>query len=192
MTVNIVNEIKQPGSLLEQTLAAAARDAQMVTPEGKPLRRLTEGVMIRDVPTHSDARGSLFEMFDPRWGWHPEPLVFVYCFSLRPGFAKGWNLHKEHEDRYIVMNGEMELVLYDPRPDSSTCGEVCSIVLSEHRRQVVNVPKFVWHADHNIGTTDVLVVNLPTRSYDHVNPDKYRLPLDTPLIPHRFERVQGW
>ena len=47
----------------------------------------------------------------------------------------------------------------------------------------MTVPKFVWHADHNIGTNDVLVVNFPTEPYDHANPDKYRLPLNTPLIP---------
>ena len=58
--------------------------------------------------------------------------------------------------------GVMELVLFDPRPESPTCGEVCRIVLSEHNRCLVNVPRNVWHADHNIGATDVVVVNFPT------------------------------
>lgn len=173
-------------SLLDTTLAAATADRQTVAVDGKPLRRLTEGVQIRDLTTHVDERGSVVELFDPRWQWHPDPLVFVYSFTIRPGVVKGWNLHKLHEDRYCLLQGEMELVLYDPRPESATCGEVCRIVLSALRRQIVNVPRNVWHADHNIGSTDALVVNCPTRPYDHASPDKYRLPIDTELIPYQF------
>jgi len=56
----------------------------------------------------------------------------------------------------------------------------------------MNVPPGIWHANHNIGTKDVIVVNCPTTPYDHENPDKYRLPLDTDLIPYRFEQRRGW
>lgn len=172
-------------------LAAARRDQQMATPEGEPVRRLTEGVRIRPLPMHIDERGSVCEIFDPRWGWHPDPMVFAYVFTIRPGVVKGWNLHRDHEDRYALVQGDMELVLYDPRPDSSTAGEVCRIALSGQQRCLVNVPRNVWHADHNIGTTDVLVVNFPTIQYDHASPDKYRLPLDTDLIPHSFGNATG-
>ncbi len=178
--------------LLETTLAAAKRDAAMVSSAGVPKQSLTEGVVFRPSPTHADARGSVFELFDLRWNWHPDPLVFAYTFTIRPGFVKGWNLHKEHEDRYCVLLGEMELVLFDPRPESTTCGQVCRIVLSERNRGIVNVPRNVWHADHNIGTSDVVVVNFPTMAYDHGNPDKYRLPIDSDLIPYRFPGARGW
>jgi len=179
-------------STLERTLAEATRDIQTVTTEGAPLRRLTEGVTVHNIQTHVDARGSVAELFDERWPTFRDPLVFAYMFTIRPGFAKGWNLHKTHVDRYVLLQGEMELVLFDPRPESSTYNEVCRIVLSGHQRRIVTVPKFVWHADHNIGTNDVLVVNFPTEPYDHANPDKYRLPLNTPLIPHSFKGASGW
>lgn len=182
---------RQNRNLLEETLAAARRDPQLAKASGEPVRRLTDGVHIRSLPTHADFRGTVCELLDPRWAWHPDPIVFSYFFTIRPGVVKGWNLHREHEDRYALVKGELELVLYDPRPESPTCGEVCRIVLSEHQRSLVNVPKNVWHADHNIGTSDVLVVNFPTTPYDHSNPDKYRLPLDTPLIPHSFATTIG-
>jgi len=178
-------------SLLDQTLAAATRDRQMATPDGNLVRRLTAGVQIRPLTTQVDARGTVCEIFDPRWAWHPDPLVFAYCFTIRPGVAKGWSLHRDHEDRYALIQGEMNLVLFDPRPDSPTYGEVCVITLSERHRCLVNVPADVWHADHNIGVTDVLVVNFPTTQYDHSDPDKYRLPLDTPLISYSFGNVTG-
>ena len=175
-----------PSSILEATLAGAQRDRAMVRPDGSPLRRVTHGVVIRRLTTHVDDRGSLTELFDPRWGVHPDPMVFCYSFSIRPGVAKGWNLHRDHEDRYCLLFGEMALVLYDPRPDSPTCGEVCRIVLHERDRCLVTVPRDVWHADHNIGGRDVVVVNFPTIQYDHASPDKYRLPIDSDLIPYRF------
>ena len=38
------------------------------------------------------------------------------------------------------MFGEMQVVLYDERPDSPTKGLVAEIVLSEHRRRLMNIP----------------------------------------------------
>jgi hypothetical protein len=78
------------GSLLDITLAAAAPDKQTVSADGKPVQGLIDGVSIREVPTHTDERGSLVEIYDPRWGWHPAPMVFAHCFTIRPGFVKGW------------------------------------------------------------------------------------------------------
>jgi dTDP-4-dehydrorhamnose 3,5-epimerase len=33
---------------------------------------------------------------------------------------------------------------------------------------------------------------MPTRPYDHADPDKYRLPLDNDVIPFRFDEAPGW
>jgi dTDP-4-dehydrorhamnose 3,5-epimerase len=176
----------------DETLRRAVADGQTVNAKGESLAVNIDGVKFRDTVTHADERGSVVEIYDPRWNWHRDPLVFVYAFSIRPGIAKGWNLHKLHEDRYCILQGEMEVVLYDIRPDSPTFKKVQRIVLSEHRRRLVNIPAYVWHADHNIGTKDVLVVNCPTMAYDHAKPDKYRLPLDTDLIPHKFRDAKGW
>jgi dTDP-4-dehydrorhamnose 3,5-epimerase len=178
--------------LLQKTLAAATRDPPTVDARGRALVSPLDGMAIRDIVLHADERGTVFEIFDPRWGWHPDPIVFSYCFSIRPGIVKGWNLHKEHEDRYVLLQGELELVVYDVRSDSKTKGEVRKIHLSEQNRRLVNIPRFVWHADRNIGSKDALIVNFPTAPYDHANPDKYRLPVDTNLIPHSFGGAKGW
>lgn len=168
------------------------KDPSTVNAAGEVLTPLPHGVTFRRATTHVDGRGSVCEMFDPRWGWHPDPLVFVYMFTLKPGMVKGWGLHKLHEDRYFTLFGEMEIVLYDVRPDSPTCGMVSSIVLSEYDRRLVNIPAGIWHANRNIGTKDAIVVNFPTRPYEHEDPDKYRLPLDTDQIPYKFQGAHGW
>jgi len=184
--------VESAKSLLEQTLAGAVQDAQTVSPKGESIEALVEGVFIRDTPTHFDERGSVVEIYDTRWGWHSEPLVFAHCFTIRPGYVKGWGLHKTHQDRYFILQGEMELVLFDPRPNSSTYGRVCKIPMSEMNRRLVNIPTHVWHAELNVGNKDVVVIDLPTQPYNHQKPDKYRLPIDTPLIPYSFGTARGW
>jgi dTDP-4-dehydrorhamnose 3,5-epimerase len=173
-------------------MSAPVQDTQTVTPEGESIQKLPAGVTFHEVATHVDDRGSVVELYDPRWGWHPDPLVFSYCFTIRPGMIKGWGVHRMHEDRYCILMGEMEVVLYDERPDSPTFGLVSKVVLSEYRRRLMNIPVGVWHADRNLGQKDVVVINFPTIQYDHSNPDKHRLPLDNDRIPHKFDNPRGW
>ena len=45
--------------------------------------------------------------------------------------------------------------------------------------------------NRNIGQEELMVINFPTIQYDHNNPDKYRLPLKTDLIPYDFGDVEG-
>lgn len=174
------------------TTQEIVRDRQTVTPAGEPIDPVPAGVSFYELSVQIDERGSVREMFDLRWNWHADPLVFVYCFTVRPGVVKGWAMHEHHEDRYYVLSGEMEVVLYDERAGSPTFGLVSKIVLSEYRPRLMNIPAGVWHADHNLGSRDAAGINFPTSPYDHANPDKYRLPLDTDRIPYKFERHLGW
>jgi dTDP-4-dehydrorhamnose 3,5-epimerase len=169
------------------------RDVQTVTASGERIETLPAGTVVRDLTTHTDERGTVCELYDPRWGVHSTPLVFAYTFTVRPGAAKGWGMHRQHDDRYAFLAGELELVLYDARPDVETSGLEARLFLSELRRQLVTIPSGVWHAERNIGRTDVVIVNFPTIQYDHTNPDKYRLPFDTDELPVKLgPEWRGW
>lgn len=169
------------------------RDSQMVNPDGSRLGDLPEGMTVRRLITHVDARGSVCELYDERWGVHPDPAVFAYTFTIRPGMAKGWGVHREHEDRYAFLAGELELAFYDGREDSATAGREFRLVLHERDRSLLVIPRGVWHAERNIGASDVVVVNFPSIPYDHALPDKYRLPLDTDELPVRLgPDWRGW
>lgn len=179
-------------NLLAKTLDAASKDSQTVTPTGAPVAGLPEGVERFSVTTHVDDRGWLVEMFNPAWEWVTEPLVYAYATTIRPGGAKGWALHKKHSDRYFLLFGELEVVLYDVRPDSATKGQIAIVRLSEFERGLVTFPPFVWHATRNLGSKDVVIVNFPTMAFDHADPDKYRLPLKNDVIPYSFGDTPGW
>ncbi len=61
------------------------RDKATVTSAGESLGALPHGLKFHPVTTHLDERGAVCELFDPRWNWHPDPIVFVYSFTIRAG-----------------------------------------------------------------------------------------------------------
>jgi len=67
---------------------------QTVTDGGQRIAPLPEGMLVHDLITHTDERGTVCELYDPRWGVNVEPLVFAYMFTIRPGMAKGWGIHR--------------------------------------------------------------------------------------------------
>lgn len=184
--------MEKDDTLLARTLDAALTDPSTVSADGQRKSGVPAGSVERRSVTHVDERGTVTELFDSRWGWHPDPVTFAYTYTIPEGWAKGWGLHKLHEDRCFLLSGRMEINCYDVRPDSPTCGEISHIVLSPENPRIVSIPTHVWHANLNIGSGDVRVVNFPTMPYDHENPDKYRLPLDTDVIPYRIEGYKGW
>ncbi|MGH3008986.1 MAG: dTDP-4-dehydrorhamnose 3,5-epimerase family protein [Gaiellaceae bacterium] len=165
---------------------AATRDAQTVTPAGELVQELIDGVRIRAATTQLDERGSICEIYNPAWDFTDEPLVFAYQTTIRSGQTKGWVLHLEQDDRLFFSSGDVKVVLYDARPESLTFGRFNVHTFGETNRALLRIPAGVYHALQNVGERDALFVNLPTQPYRHDDPDKYRLPLDTPEIPYRF------
>jgi len=173
-------------------MAEPKQDDQTVTPEGDPVAALPEGVAVRELKTHIDDRGALWELLDPRWEFSDDPLTYAYAFEVRPGKVKAWNVHREHEDRYTMLHGELVVVLYDDRPESPTQGLVSEVFMSQYHRSALRIPIGVWHGVHNIGQTTATLVNFPTALYHHERPDKFRLPVDSPEIPYTFKTSLGW
>jgi dTDP-4-dehydrorhamnose 3,5-epimerase len=167
-------------------LRSAVRDPQTVTPKGVRVDDVIHGVRVRRAITHSDDRGTLCEMYDTRWDFTEEPLVYAYQLTIRPGQAKGWVVHLEQDDRMFFSAGTAKAVLYDAREDSPTHGLINELYFDAHNRGLLRIPKGVFHALANVGGDDVVAVNMPTRPYRHDDPDKLRLPLDTDEIPYRF------
>jgi dTDP-4-dehydrorhamnose 3,5-epimerase len=167
-------------------------DRQTVTPDGEPMADRIAGVKVRAAITHPDERGEVCEIYNPAWGFHEAPLVYVYQVCIRPRRVKGWVVHREQDDRLFVSLGVVKIVLYDDRPGSPTHGRVNEIYLGERNRGLITIPSGVYHAIQNVGETDAILINLPTRPFNHARPDKFRLPLDTDQIPYRFADRLGW
>jgi dTDP-4-dehydrorhamnose 3,5-epimerase len=169
------------------------KDQPTVNAAGERAAPRIGGVVVRLAVTQVDDRGELTEILNPAWGIDEAPMVYAYQSLIRPGMVKGWIVHRKQEDRLFVSMGFGRFVLYDARDDSPTCGLIEEAYLSERNRGLIRIPRGVFHAVENVGDNDLVFVNCPSRPYDHQDPDKYRLPLDTDQIPYRFDgRRRGW
>jgi dTDP-4-dehydrorhamnose 3,5-epimerase len=169
----------------------SVKDLATVTASGERLGQRIEGVIVRRAVTQTDERGTLCEILNPAWGVHPAPLVYVYQFTVRPGKIKGWHSHRLHDDRIFISHGEVKVVLYDSRPDSSTHGLINEIFRSGLDRDLMVIPAGVYHAHQNVGSDDAGFISMPSRPYNHDDPDVYRLPVNNDVIPYRFEQSLG-
>jgi dTDP-4-dehydrorhamnose 3,5-epimerase len=167
-------------------LEQAKKDNASVTTDGVPLQEQIAGVQLRRPPTQADERGTITEIYDVRWAFTDDPLVYVYHVTIRPGQVKGWVLHVEQNDRLFAYSGLIRVVLYDARTDSETYGRVNVFHIGGHDRALLGIPAGVWHAVQNVGDQEASFVNLPSQPYLHEDPDKYRLPLDNDVIPYRL------
>ena len=162
------------------------RDQQTVTPDWHWVQPPIDGVTFKWIRPVLDERGEVCEVYRPAWGLSPEPMVYCYQAIVRPGAIKGWVCHERQSDRIFTNFGFMQWVLYDDRGGSPTFGMINEFNLSERNRAAFVIPLGVWHAVRNVGVTDAVFLNLPTRPYEHADPDKLRLPLENDRIPYRF------
>lgn len=168
------------------------QDRQTVTPAGEKVARRIQGLVIRPAKTHLDRRGEVCEIYNPAWGVHAAPLVYVYQATLQPGAIKGWVKHQLQDDRLFTSLGRQRWVFYDDRKDSPTYKMLNNFTFGERNRVFMVIPKGIYHAVQNVGTTEAMFINVPTHPYNHADPDKYRLPLKNDLIPFDFHDEMTW
>jgi dTDP-4-dehydrorhamnose 3,5-epimerase len=166
--------------------AQPVKDSPTVTADGQRLRSLIDGVKFRPSVTHLDERGELSEIYSSAWGFHAEQIVYAYNVMIRAGRTKGWTKHLLQDDMQFVVVGTVKYVLFDDRPDSATHRRINEFTFGDRHRGLLVIPAGVYHAVQNVGETEAFLVNLPTRPYEHGDPDKYRLPLENDVIPYKF------
>jgi dTDP-4-dehydrorhamnose 3,5-epimerase len=147
--------------------------------------RLIEGVEIRQLSLHPDDRGFLMEMLRSDW---PEFGGFAqaYVTCCYPGIYKAWHYHQRQWDLFICVWGMALVVLYDPRENSPTRGELNEFHLGLLKPLLLKIPPGVVHGFTAEGPEPALIVNFPSELYNYDHPDEHRLPYDDPSIPYRW------
>ncbi len=115
----------------------------------------------------------------------------VYVTTTYPQVVKAWHYHKIQTDHIAAIHGMIKLVLYDPREDSSTRGEINELCIGVHHPLLVKVPKGIYHGWKCISEEEAIVVNVPTEVYVYREPDEYRLPPHGTDIPYDWSRKDG-
>ncbi len=157
-----------------------------MTSTGETTKPLIAGLNIQYRPPNVDHRGELIEIYDQNWNYHPESLVYAYTVIMAPGSIRAWVRHEQQDDRIFLLSGFMQWGFYDDRVSSPTYKMLNVMTFSERKRVLFTIPCGVYHGVKNIHSSESIMINLPTKPYNHSNPDKYRLPPKNDLIPFDF------
>lgn len=164
----------------------AQKDNQSITSDWIPLMKMIEGVQLIEIKNVAKESGYLTEIYRNDWGFANNLIDQVFQVALQPKGYSGWHVHKLTTDRLFVNHGLVKIALYDSRPESETYGLVNEFRLGNLRPGLVIVPPDVWHAVGNLADHVSLILNLVDKAYKYDDPDHYRLPIDTDLIPFKF------
>ena len=177
--------VATPAWLLE----GATKDRQTITARWTPSSlRLIDGVSVHEVLNVPKSNGYLTEVFRGDWLRGVNVTVDqVFQVVLDPGGISAWHAHEQTLDRLFAGRGMLRIVLYDAREDSPTRGLVNEFRFGTVRPALICVPPRVWHGIQNVSAEPSVVVNLVDRAYDYEDPDHWRLPADSPLIPFSFK-----
>ncbi len=168
----------------------------MAQPRVEPVRfqgggaKPIDGVVVKPLAVIPDERGWLMEIFradDPMF----EKFGQVYLTVAYPEVVKAWHYHKEQTDHFCCVKGMIKVVLYDDREGSPTRGVLNEFFLGDRKPALLRIPKGVLHGFKGIGVEPGYLINVPDRTYDHKNPDEYRLPPHGDGIPYDWTRKDG-
>lgn len=149
---------------------------------------MIDGVVITALRCIPDERGTILHMLrsdEPGF----EQFGEIYFSQVFPGVIKGWHLHRKMVLNYAVPVGRIKLVLYDPREDSPTHGEVQELFVGEGNYVRVRVPAQVWNGFKGVGTATSLVANCA--SIPHTSDEIIRSDPHINSIPYRWDLRHG-
>lgn len=111
----------------------------------------------------------------------------VYASVTKPGVVKAWHLHRRMVLNYTVVVGELKVVLFDPRHESSSYGVLEEYFLSPENFHSLRVPPGIWNGFKCISQSDAILINVASLEHDASEID--RLPFDSTEIPYCWRVV---
>lgn len=154
------------------------------------MKKLIKDVITKKLNLIPDERGFLMEMLRNDW---EEFDQFAQCYvtACYPGVVKAWHYHKKQVDHFICLWGMSKVVLFDPRENSPTKGQINEFHIGIRNPMLIKIPPLVYHGFKSEANETSLIVNIPTELYNYSEPDEYRLPFDDPSIPYNWDIKNG-
>lgn len=102
------------------------------------------GVILRDLASHRDERGSLTEVFRASWAGD-EAFIQWNLVDSNPNTLRGVHVHPVHADYLVALEGCLMLGLHDLRKWSPSFRRSCLVALRGEQLQGAFIPPGVAH-----------------------------------------------
>ena len=172
-----MNTLREAPAVLGGSELVAKHSA--VTEQGLLRNAPIEGVSFRPTRPVPHEDGHVVEVARASWDIVDAPIVQVHTTTTFPGRIRAWGLHQRSTDRLFVVEGLVQIVVFDGRGGSPTFGRVNVFTVSPKNPGLLIVPPNLYHGWKNIGTNEAIIINMPTSMYDHEVPDALDLPWDS-------------
>lgn len=128
-------------------------------------------------------QGVLTELYRPEWVGvfgADEPVEHLYTvYSPDGGLRNEFYFHEHTLDRYMLMLGQLDIGLYDPRPSSSSFRAFTVVSLGQAGTGLstaVRIPPGVWHSLRWMSDSGMFLV-AKSPGYNQKTPDEIRIPM---------------
>ncbi len=145
---------------------------------------MIDGVLISPLKIFKDKRGMVLHFLNKE---APSFKKFgeVYFSVVNPGIVKGWKFHKKIHQNFAVPVGKIKLVIFDPRENSTSRGEVQEIEMGLDDYKRVSIPPGVWYSFKGVSVVPAMITNVI--DYPHEPEESMTRDLNTDEIPYRWK-----
>lgn len=126
---------------------------------------MIDGVAIHPLKQIKDDRGSVMHILRKDDPWF-KAFGEVYFSSIKAGVVKAWKRHSKMIQSFAVPVGEIDLVVYDDRPESKTKGIIQKITVGVEHYGLVQIPSLVWYGFKGVASGESLIVNCASMPHD--------------------------
>lgn len=133
-------------------------------------------VVVRDLTTHRDPRGTLTELLRADWAdvfGDTMPFAQVYTSTTSPGVARDidrWHVHQRQTDRFYCVAGRIVVAIADVRADSPSNGRLMLVELAAvgdgPAPLMVTIPPQTLHGFVVTSEAPATLLNFPNQIYD--------------------------
>lgn len=118
-------------------------------------------VTITPLKIISDERGKVMHML------RNDSKIFtnfgeIYFSTVFKNMIKAWHLHKEATLNYACVKGEVKLVLFDNREESSTKGIYQELILNQKNYSLITIPPNIWNGFKGLHDDESIIANCLT------------------------------
>jgi dTDP-4-dehydrorhamnose 3,5-epimerase len=141
---------------------------------------MIEGILIKELKVFKDERGQVMHMMRCDDGIFSK-FGQVYFSVTNAGVTKAWKRHLRMTQHFAVPQGNIQLVIYDDRPNSSTKGQIQEIFLGEDQYQLIRIPPMLWYGFKCLGKESAMIANCSDIPHDPNESEACSM--DDPKVP---------